>query len=175
MSAEPEEPSSGLPLDTMLYDELRAAARSAMRNERRLDHTLQATALVHEAFVRMRDHEDLKNVPKRNLMRIAGTVMRRVLVDHARRKHAEKRGKDWGRITLDEQLLPASESIDVLTLHEALTALEAEEPRAAKVVEHRFFGGCTMTEIAELLGISERTAHGDWSYARAWLRRRMEG
>ena len=151
----------------MLYDELRAIADRHMRGERP-DHTLQPTALVHEAFLRLSGAE-IAYDDRTHFIRAASQAMRRVLVDHARARQAAKRGGNL-RVTLDEALVPQDDRIvDLLVLDDALNRLAAAEPRWARVVELRFFGGLEVTEVADALGISTATAKRDWHFARAWL------
>ena len=168
----------GKPVDlealvALLYDELRALASTLLRNER-LAHTLQPTALAHEAWVKLVDADQVKWQGRAHFMALAARVMRRVLIDHARKRDAEKRGGGRRRVTLcdDTPVLGGSE-IDLLALDEALTALAAVDARKSRVVELRFFSGMTMPEVAEALGVSLSTAEDDWFFARAWLGRRL--
>jgi RNA polymerase sigma factor (TIGR02999 family) len=158
---------------TVVYDELKRLARSYMSRERS-GHTLQPTALVNEAYMRLLGGS--KDIPDRkHFMAFAAVIMRRVLVDHYREKKALKRGEAGVRITLtDHNLdLPGPSDVDVLVIHEALTDLEAIDPRAAKVVEHKFFGGYTNEEIALLLETSIDKVRRDWTFARAFLFSRL--
>lgn len=153
-----------------VYDELRRIAASYMRRERS-DHTLQATALVHEAYAQMIDvpHQHWQN--RAHFLATAAQVMRHILVDHARAKRANKRGGIQHQVTLDEALLISNDrTIDILSIHEALERLTVFDPRQGRVVELHFFGGLTFEEIALVLGVSERTVKREWSMARAWLR-----
>ena len=155
----------------LLYDELHAIAARHMRGERP-DHTLQPTALVHEAFLRLSGVE-IAYDDRAHFIRAASQAMRRVLVDHARARNAEKRGGNL-RVTLDESLVPQEDRVvDLLVLDDALNRLAAAEPRWARVVELRFFGGLEVTEVATLLGISTATAKRDWQFARTWLAKRL--
>lgn len=158
----------------LLYDELRAIARHQMRVER-ADHTLAPTALVHEAWLRLRDRDASVFRDRSHFLRTAAQVMRHILVDHARARQAAKR--DGGvRVTLDPNLGDhRSQSVDLLALDDALHRLEAAEPRWARVVELRFFAGFEMAEIAELLGVSVSTVKRDWQFARIWLAGDMAG
>jgi RNA polymerase sigma factor (TIGR02999 family) len=144
-----------------------------MRRERR-EHTLQPTALVHEAYLRLVDQTRVAWEDRGHFFGIAARVMRQVLVDHARRRRAARRGGDALRITLapDAGLGPGP-ATDVLELHELLDALAALDPRGARVVELRVFGGLTTAETAELLGVSKRTVDDDWAVAKMWLGRRL--
>jgi RNA polymerase sigma-70 factor (ECF subfamily) len=151
-----------------LYSELRKLSAGIMRKEA-VGHTLQPTALVNEAFIRLVEG-DSKWENRAHFFGAAAQAMRRILVDHARTKSALKRGGHARRVTFDD-LAVASEDrqIDVLALDEALRALEQQNPRLAQVVELRFFGGCSIEETAELLGVSAATVKRDWVYSRAWL------
>ena len=151
----------------LVYDELHAIAGRHMRGERP-DHTLQPTALVHEAFLRLAGVE-IPYDDRTHFIRAASQAMRRVLVDHARARNAAKRGGNL-RVTLDEAVVPQEDRIvDLLVLDDALNRLAAAEPRWARVVELRFFGGLEVTEVAAVLGISTATAKRDWQFARTWL------
>jgi RNA polymerase sigma factor (TIGR02999 family) len=151
----------------LVYDELHAIAARHMRGERP-DHTLQPTALVHEAFLRLTGAE-IPYDDRAHFIRAASQSMRRVLVDHARARNAAKRGGNL-RVTLDESLAPQEDRVvDLLVLDDALNRLAAAEPRWARVVELRFFGGLEVTEVAAVLGISTATAKRDWQFARTWL------
>ena len=157
-----------------IYDELRRMAGGLMHRERP-DHTLQPSALVHEALLRLLDRAALADVPdRRYLFAAAVQAMRRVLVDHARRRRARKRGGHRVRVPLDRALAGFEErGLDVIALHEALERLAQEHPRPAQVVDLRFFGGLSVPEVAAALGVSDTTAEGDWRFARAWLRGRL--
>ena len=169
------------PSDLMpqVYDELRRLAANYLRQERP-GQTLQATALVHEAYLRLSKD---KNQPWRNrthFLAIAALSMRQILVQRARARHAAKRGgEDAQRITLDESVLAARGAeregggVDVLMLDAALEKLAALDPQQAKIVELRYFGGLTVEEAAEALGISPATVKRHWTIARAWLRKEL--
>jgi RNA polymerase sigma-70 factor, ECF subfamily len=153
-----------------VYSELRRIATGYMRRER-AEHTLQATALVHEAYAHLIDHPQQNWQNRAHFLATAAQVMRHILVDHARAKRANKRGGLQQQITLDEALLRSDDrTIDILSIHEALERLTGFDPRQGKIVELHFFGGLTFDEVAIVLGISERTAKREWSMARAWLR-----
>jgi RNA polymerase sigma factor (TIGR02999 family) len=157
----------------LVYDDLRAIAGNLMRRERH-GHTLQPTAVVHEAFLRLAGSADISWESRAHFLNIAARAMRQLLVDHARAREAAKRGGDVPRITLDSALDLASgggPDVDVLALHEALERLAAEHERPARVVEMRFFGGLTAEEAAHVLGVSVPTVNDDWALARAWLHR----
>lgn len=153
----------------VVYEELRAIARDRIRQER-AGHTLQATALVHEAYMRLIGSQ---NVPWQNRAHFFGAcanAMRQILVEHARRRGAKKRGGTRARESLTSADVGSEEDLDlVLSIDESLEALRAEDARAAQVVELRFFGGLEMEEIAAALEISERTAHREWAFAKARL------
>ncbi|HTX42005.1 MAG TPA: ECF-type sigma factor [Acidobacteriaceae bacterium] len=167
----PARPDAGLQRDfsSSLYAELRDLAGRRMRFER-ADHTLQTTALVHEAYLRLADATPHVYADRIHFLAAAAQVMRHVLVDHARSRRARKRGAGGIQVTLDEGLLATpGASIDVLTIDEALTRLAALDSRQAGIVEMHFFAGMTFEEIAAALGIALRTAKRDWAMARAWL------
>jgi len=153
-----------------IYDELRRLARHYMRHERG-NHTLQPTALVHEAYAQLVQQPQVPWQNRAHFFATASVLMRHILVDHARGRQAGKRGGAQEQVTLDEALLPAqNRSIDVLALHQAIERLAVLDQRQAKIVELHFFGGLTFEEIALVLDIAERTAKRDWSMARAWLK-----
>lgn len=155
----------------VLYSELHALAARRMRAEAR-QLTLQPTALVHEAYLRLMRGPDVIN-DRRHFFALAARAMRHVLVDHARQRRSEKRGGDWQRITLD--LVPGHESVDVdvLALDEALTHLATLDERAAKVVELRFFGGYSDKEVCAILDQKLPTVRRDWVFARTFLKTRL--
>jgi len=158
----------------IVYAELRAIARGLLRGERQ-DHTLEPTALVHEAYVRLvGDGTPLSD--RRHFFAIAARAMRRVLIEHARARRRKKRGGDAARVPLTENLAgpTAGDPIDLLALDEAMTRLEAQDPRKARVVELIYFAGLNATEAAEVLGVTRRTVERDWQYARAWLLRELD-
>ena len=158
----------------LVYDDLRAIAAARLRGERS-GHTLQPTALVHEAYLRLSEQRRRQWKERRQFFAVASRVMRQVLVDHARARQAAKRGGAATRIevtSLGEIAAPA-EVFDVLPLDEALTRLAALQPRLARVVELRFFGGLEVEETAALLDCSPRTVKRDWALARAWLVREL--
>lgn len=155
-----------------VYDQLRSLARGFLARERR-DHTLQPTALVHEAYLRLAAQKRVAWQGRTHFFAVGATVMRRLLIDHARRQGRLRHGADWQRVTLDGALQLAPNAAlgleDLLALDHSLHRLAAIDPRAARVVEMRFFAGLAMEEIAGVLGVSKRTVEGDWSHARAWL------
>lgn len=153
----------------VLYDELRSLAATFLRRER-VDHTLQPTALAHEAWLRLVDADQVQWRGRSHFLGLAARVMRRVLIDHARRNQAAKRGGGRRRITLSEATpIVGKGEVDLLALDEALTELARLDERKARVVEARFFSGMTMRQVAEVLGVSQTTAEEDWYFARAWL------
>jgi RNA polymerase sigma factor (TIGR02999 family) len=159
----------------VVYDELRALARSQLRRED-IGHTLDATALVHEAYVRLADRKELRPRDRHHFFAIAAQCMRRVLVDHARARKRTKRGGGVVALSLDNAgaLWEEEGAENLLALDRALERLEAASPRAAQVVERRFFAGLTLQETAVSLGVSLKTVQRDWLIARAWLQKEME-
>ena len=153
----------------LVYGELRSIAAGQLRRERP-DHTLQPTALVHEAFLRLIGQDRVQWQSRSHFLGVAAQAMRRVLVDHARRRRAHKRGADPRRVSMEETDLALAPDVDLLELDDCLARLQALDSRQARVVELRVFAGCTMEEIAEALGISESTAKRHWRLARVWLR-----
>lgn len=157
----------------LIYDELRALAVGYMKHER-TDHTLQPTALVHEAYLRLVDAEHIEWRGRSKFLALAAQQIRRVLVDHARGHKAVKRGGGVGKIAYDERLHAASgDDVDLIGLDDALNELAMRSERQARVVELRFFAGMTVEQAAELLEVSPRTVKGDWRAARAWLAGQM--
>lgn len=161
----------------IVYDELHRIASAYMRRERP-DHTLQATALVHEAFLRLSGppEDDAQFDSRRHFVATAAVAMRRILVNHAKARAAEKRGGGQAVLALDEIAAEFSRrSIDLIALEEALERLAALDARQARLVELRFFGGMTFEDCAQTLGVSLRMVHYEWTHARAWLRDQIEG
>jgi RNA polymerase sigma factor (TIGR02999 family) len=157
----------------LVYDELRALAESYLQAERP-DHTLQATALVHEAYVRLIRQQDVEWRNRAHFFAVAAQAIRRILVDHARAHQRAKRGGEHQRVLLREDVAVSDESsLDLLALDEAMEKLALLNERQSRIVELRFFGGLTLKEAAEVLDVSPRTVDGDWSMARAWLRREL--
>ena len=157
----------------LVYDELLALARQFLRRERR-DHTLQPTALVHEAYARLVGGERVDWRGRTHFFAVAAQTMRRVLVDHARKRHAARRGGAGLRVTLDESVASADRNdVEVIALDRALRALSALDPVQERIVELRYFGGLTIEEAAQVLGSSPATVKREWSIARAWLHREM--
>jgi RNA polymerase sigma factor (TIGR02999 family) len=167
--------AAGSRLFELLYDELRRIARSHLRREDP-GHTLSATALAHEAWFRMADQNRTQWKNRGHFLAVASTMMRRILVNHELARRAAKRDAELVPVTLSGlEQLGAPPDRDLVAVHEALLAFEAIDPRAAKVVELRFFGGLENEEIGEVLGISLATVKRDWSLARAWLHRELGG
>jgi RNA polymerase sigma factor (TIGR02999 family) len=165
-----EAPAKLMPL---VYEELRHLARQYLQRERP-DHTLQATGLVHEAYLRLVDQSTTTWQNRAHFFGVAAQLMRRILVDYARSHRAEKRGGGWDKLTFDEALAPSTErSIDLVALDEALKDLLALDPRQSQIVELRFFGGLTNEEVGEVLDVSPRTVKREWRMAKAWLRREI--
>ena len=157
----------------LVYDELKRQARRHLRRER-ADHTLQPTALVHEAYLRMVDQTSQAIENRAHFFALASRIMRQILVDHAREHHAEKRGGAGQRLSLaDLDILPEQGAADMLELDEALKKLESLDERKCRVVDMRFFGGLKETEIAEVLGVTEKTVRRDWQFAKLWLYREL--
>lgn len=158
-----------------VYDELKKQARILMSRERP-NHTLQVTALVHEAFLKLSKQSEIDWQNRSHFFGIASRLMRQILIDHARLHSTEKRGNKPIHFSLDEVQIPVEERADsILYLNEILEKLEKFDETQAKVVEMRFFGGMSNSEIAEALGISERTVMREWTAARLWLAREMKG
>lgn len=169
-----DESDAAAELFPLVYDQLRGLADRLLAKERE-DHTLQPTALVHEAYVRLADTDSIDWRGKARFAALAAKAMRQILVDHARGKGAQKRGGGWERITL--QGLMAGEQdhhLDVIALDEALERFAKDYPRPAHVVELRFFANMTGDEIAEVVGVSRRTVVKDLTMAQAWLLREMD-
>ncbi len=159
----------------LVYDELRHLARGYMGRERG-EHTLQPTALVHEAYLRLVDATHVGWQSRGHFFGIASRLMRQILVDHARERGAIKRGGLASRIPLEEAgEMTQPEDVDFVALDQALEGLVQVYPRQSEVVELKFFGGLTIPEISEALQISERTVQRDWEFAQLWLKREMHG
>ena len=166
--------AAGEQLLPAVYAELRRQAARAMRREGE-EHTLQATALVHEAYLRLVDQRRAAWRNRSHFFGVAAQVMRRILVDHARGRHAAKRGGGAHRLTLgDADAAVPEPAVDVLALHEALERLALLDPDQARLVELRYFGGLSIEETATMLEVSPATVKREWAVARAWLRRELE-
>lgn len=157
----------------LVYDQLRVIAQNHLRRERSM-HTLQRTALVHEAFLRLVDQKSVNWQSRMQFFGLASQMMRRILVDHARRRGAAKRGSNPVRVDLDEVSDAAGADWDFEEFDRLLQRFETLEPRAGRLVELRFFGGLSIEEAAGVLEISPASAKRDWSIARAWLQRELE-
>ncbi len=154
-----------------VYDQLERLAQRLLRQER-MGHTLEPSALVHEAYLKLSRGQTPDFNDRRHFVAIAARTMRQVLVNHAEKRHAAKRGGDWDRVDLDHVVdLFEDRSADVIALDEALGQLAALDPTQAQIVELRFFGGLTVAEASSVLGIPQRTVEREWAMARAWLRR----
>jgi RNA polymerase sigma factor (TIGR02999 family) len=154
----------------LVYGELRRLAAQRLRRERP-DHTLQPTALVHEAYLRLVDQRQVRWQNRAHFYGVAAHVMRRILVDRARARNADKRGAGWERVTLVGDRTPSeSRDVDLLALDDALKRLATLDPQQERIVELRYFGGLTLDETAEVIGISTATVKREWAIARAWLR-----
>jgi RNA polymerase sigma factor (TIGR02999 family) len=156
----------------LVYGELRKIAASYLRQERK-DHTLQPTALVHEAYLRLTHQRDMAWQNRAHFFGIAAQMMRRILVDHARKRQAAKRDASAWKVATAEVDDGAESAPELLALDRALEELEKIDPQQAKIVELRFFGGLTVEETAEVAGISPRTVKREWRTAKAWLRREI--
>ncbi len=167
--------AAGASLFEHLYAEIKRAARNAMRKER-AEHTLSATALVNEAWLRMAEQTRTEWQSRQHFLAMAATMMRRILVNHELARRAEKREAELVPLTLSGlgAAEPGSNEPDVVAVHEALLAFEAVDARAAKIVELKFFGGLDQDEIADALGISAATVKRDWTIAKAWLHRELQ-
>jgi RNA polymerase sigma-70 factor, ECF subfamily len=158
----------------LVYEELKRQARNYLNKERG-NHTLQPTALVHEAYLRLTKLNQMKWEDRAHFYAISATTMRRILVDHAREVAASKRGGNFQRVTLENvQIAGEQNSLDLLELDEALTKLAEIEERKARVVELSFFGGLKQKEIAEALQITEKAVQRDWKFAKLWLYRELK-
>lgn len=159
----------------LVYEEFRQLARHYLQQER-ANHTLQPTALVHEAYMKLIDQSRVNWQGRTHFFAVAAQAMRRILVDHARHHLRLKRGGGQHRVMLDENVALSAKDRDedVVALDEALQKLADFDPRQAKVVEMRFFAGLSVEEVAEQLGVSKRTVEGDWTMARAWLSRELK-
>lgn len=162
-------------LTPLVYEELHRLARRYMANERS-GHTLQATALVNEAYLRLVDSKNVRWQNRAHFFAVSAQLMRRILVDFARSRHYQKRGGEARQVSLDEALVVSRErGSDLVALDDALNALAALDPRKSRVVELRFFGGLTVEETAEALEVSPDTVLRDWKFAKTWLLRELTG
>jgi RNA polymerase sigma factor (TIGR02999 family) len=173
-ASSPLKPGADNDMAASLYQELHRLAAGKMRFERG-NHTLQPTALVNEAYLRLGSCSDTMWQDRTRVLGLAANVMRHILVDYARAHNAGKRGDGQVQVTLIEEMVPGavSSTADVLAMDEALTRLNEFDQRQAKILEMHFFGGLTFEEIAEQLAVSTRTVKRDWTMARAWLRHEL--
>lgn len=156
----------------LIYEELRKLASKYMKRER-AEHTLQTSALINEAYLRLIDRP-VSWQNRAHFFGIAARLMRQILVDHARARQSSKRGGSQPKVALSEALdIKQDLSADIIALHDALTGLAAFDPQQGRIIELRFFGGLTIEETAEVLGVSHTTVEKDWHMARAWLRKEM--
>jgi RNA polymerase sigma factor (TIGR02999 family) len=161
-------------LTPLIYAELRRLAHRHLRRERR-DHTLQSTALVHEAWLRLVDQKQAKWQDRAHFFAVSGQMMRRILVDHARAQQRDKRGGGAPVLALDEAIdMPRQRSLELIALDDALHDLARLDARQSQVIELRFFAGLSIDEAAQALGVSKATANRDWITGRAWLLRELE-
>jgi RNA polymerase sigma factor (TIGR02999 family) len=159
----------------IVYDELRRVARAHLGRERP-NHTLQATALVHEVYLRLVNVDRMTVEGRAHFLAVAGRLMRQILVDHARRKRADKRGGEYTIVGIDQAAgAPGAPALDLIALDDALTELASFDPRQREVVELKYFAGLTIAEIATTLGISAATVEREWATAKAWLFHRLSG
>jgi RNA polymerase sigma factor (TIGR02999 family) len=157
----------------LVYDELHRLAARYMRRERP-DHTLQPTALIHEAYLRLADQRNLQWQNRAQFFAIAAQLMRRIVMKHAHRRHAAKRGGAARKLSIDEAIdLSRERAADLIALDDALTSLATIDPQEGRIVELRFFGGLTVEETAEVLGVSSATVKREWRTAKAWLRKEV--
>ena len=176
LMAEVREPAAKVAekLLPMVYDELRDLAANLLRSER-ANHTLQPTALVHEAYMKLVDQSRVDWKGKTHFYAVSASAMRRILIDHARTKGRDKRGGQWQRVVLDDvDVADGQNVVDAVALDAALESLQAVDPDQARIVELRFFGGLTVEEVAEVVGVSKRKIEGDWTHAKAWLRSALD-
>ena len=159
----------------LVYSELRRLASIHLRNERP-GHTLQSTALVHEAYLRLIGQRDVDWQSRAHFFGLASQMIRRILVDHARNRNAAKRGAGVTRLALDEEIgTGGKKDVDLEALDDALNGLQSIDPQQARIVELRFFGGLTVEQTSEVMGISPATIYREWATARAWLFRELSG
>jgi RNA polymerase sigma factor (TIGR02999 family) len=174
----PNRPASSEELFPLIYGELRKVAQRYLGRERR-NHTLQPTALVNEAWLRLENERGAEWQGRTHGLALAAQAMRRLLVDHGRHQKRQKRGGGVQNLAIDDMLMAASAGEvpieDLLTLETALSRLETVDPRAAQVVILKFFSGLSTPEIAEHLSVSQRTVEADWTHAKAWLKRELSG
>jgi RNA polymerase sigma factor (TIGR02999 family) len=157
----------------VVYDELRRQAARYLRGERP-GHTLQTTALIHEAYLRLINQHNVEWKDRAHFYAIAARLMRQILVDHARKRQAAKRGGSDIKVPLEEEMVISPErNVDLVALDEALTRLAGIDPQQSRIVEMRYFSGLSTEETAEVMGVSSRTVKRDWNVAKAWLRQEI--
>lgn len=157
----------------LVYKELRRLAHNYMRRQRQ-DHTLQTSALINEAYLRLIDHKNMRWQNRAHFVAVAAQAMRRILVDHARARGYDKRGGGAQKMALDEEAIVAkAKSAELIALDDALADLAAVDPRKDRIVELRYFGGLSVEETAEVLGVSPVTVMREWRAAKLWLRRAL--
>jgi RNA polymerase sigma factor (TIGR02999 family) len=161
-------------LTPIIYQELHRLASRHISRERP-NHTLQTTALVHEAYIKLVDQKRVRWLNRSHFFSIAARIMRRILVDHARRRGYAKRGGSAQMISIGQEDVAAPACMEILDLHEALQRLSAVDHRKSQVVELRYFGGLSVEETAEVLNVSSNTVMRDWNFARTWLYREIKG
>ena len=174
MEDPPDKVEKGRPEDLLpeVYRELRSLAAQYLSRERP-SATLQPTLIVHEAYVRLHERSGFRS--RAHFLAVAAIAMRHVIIDHARQRETQKRGGGWQRITVSDSVAIRDDRVeDALAVNDALDRLAKHDPEAARIVEMRFFGGMTEAEIAEYMGVTDRTIRNQWAYARAWLRRAMD-
>lgn len=158
----------------VIFDELRLLAQSLLRSER-VGHTLQPTALVNEAYLRLIDQSRVDWQGRTHFCAVAAVAMRRILTDYARARGRQKRGGGWQKVLLDDAAAwKETNELDALALKDALEQLAALDPQQARIVELRYFGGLTVAEVAQVLGVSKRKVEADWTHAKAWLRAALD-
>lgn len=158
----------------LVYRELHQRARQLMHAERG-DHTLQTTALIHEAWMRLVGSDEAEFESRAHFLKVAARAMRNVLVDHARAKRTRKRGDGGEKVPLDDAIaMFERDDTDLIALDDALQGLSAKDELAARIVELRFFGGLTLEEAGRVLGLTVRQVHWNWTFARGWLRRELD-
>jgi RNA polymerase sigma factor (TIGR02999 family) len=161
-------------LTPIIYDELRRQAHRYMRREPK-GHLLQTTALINETYIRLLDSSDISWKNRAHFFALTARIMRQILVDFSRSQRRLKRGRGWKKISMDSRKIPSvGHNLDFLTLNDALNALSVEDERKGRVVEMRFFGGLSIEETAEVLGVSSQTVMRDWRLAKNWLAREMK-
>jgi RNA polymerase sigma factor (TIGR02999 family) len=159
----------------LVYEELRKKAEKFLRSESK-DHSLQTTGLVHEAYLRLIDQREVKCENRSDFFKLAAMLMRRILVNHANAKKTTKRGGNIPKISFNEAVrIPSGDHLEILALDDAIKSLAEKDARKSQIIELRFFGGLSMEETAEALGISVTTANREWRLARTWLYREIKG